>query len=436
MNFEDILSVIKNTVRISDVVSQKVRLQNKGTGKFLGLCPFHKEKTPSFNVLDNDGYYHCFGCGESGDIVKFIQVIENLNFPEAIKHLADKYGIPCNKTSEASNSKYNKVKDAILQVQHIFLESFKANSNAQKYLEGRNLSSTTIFDFGIGYSDEDVIAKASKLGIASQLLLDAGLAKKREDGSLYSFFRKRITIPIRNVRGEIVGFGARSIDSNEKIKYINTAETLLFKKKDVLYNFDKAIKCKKLDNQNLILVEGYMDVITMYQAGFKTAIAPMGTGLTESQISQILNVDLSPVICMDGDNAGWLASLRIAKLMLKLLKPGMLPRFVILRKAKDPDEVLNKFGISYFMDLIQNSISIDVFLWSVLSQKTDFNNPASVSLLLYEIDDLTSSITHKAVKSAYRSKFYDLYYDNKRNLKKFLICKCKELKTHMFYLIY
>lgn len=419
---------IKRTLYLSVVVSEVVKLKRVGNGKMSGCCPFHKEKTASFYVNDIDGFYKCFGCGESGDIFTFTQKVHRLDFPEALKMLADKAGI----VLEAPK------KEDIIQKQQIeqsrgilefstdyFYQKLPTTKKAIDYItEKRKLTKDTIEFFKIGYAPSG--------GRLCEILLNSGYSKNDiyNSGMVSSinnkvdFFEDRIVIPILDISGKIVGFGGRIIEDRDGVaKYINSRDSALFKKSNLLFNHrvarDEVVKNKK----HFIVVEGYMDVIAMHQCGFKHCVAPLGTSITEAQIEILLKVDKDIVICMDNDDAGKNAAIKIAKILLKTIKAGNAPKFVTLNKAKDLDEVINSSDspaeAAFAIDLmIDSSMELQDFLWHTLSAKFNLSNANEIALFSKTLKEYYETITDRELKDFYTAELDKRIYYLKRNLGK------------------
>ena len=279
----DFAEQLKAQLNIVEVIGQYVPLKRQGSGaRYVGLCPFHSENTPSFNVNGTLGFYKCFGCEAKGDVFKFIQERENLTFPETLKMLAERYGIPMPERQRPDDAESQK-KAALYEMQEIaastFQDNFRASggADARKYVEGRNVSKESMDEFRIGLSDasgHQLIKKLQKFGAA--LMEESGLVGKREDGSFYDRFRGRLMFPIHNEAGKIIGFGGRALKPDDKPKYMNSPGTPLYNKSTVLYNLHRA-KTDARKNSRMILVEGYMDVIGVYAAGIKEVVAASGT---------------------------------------------------------------------------------------------------------------------------------------------------------------
>lgn len=331
---------------IVNVVSSYVRLEKKSSLNHFGLCPFHEEKTPSFSVSPGKQIFYCFGCQKGGNVIKFIQEIENLSYPEAIRFLADRAGLVIEETEDADwkerfegqNQAYEALREAA-RFFYSYLEGPKG-SEARAYLKKRGIDRSLYRKYGLGFSphEADVLSRALKeKGIGQQALLDSGLVRKSSGPGTYDFFRGRLMFPIIDVSGRVLAFGGRAI-TDQGPKYINSSETLVYHKGKYLFGMPQAVKSS---SKVWLLVEGYMDVLALAKAGIDWAVAPLGTALTSFQAQAIRRYVDQMHILMDGDRAGREASLRAGQL---LEKAGVAVSHIFLAGAKDPDDYYNQFG--------------------------------------------------------------------------------------------
>lgn len=340
---------------IVSVVSQYVSLTRRG-GNYVGLCPFHNEKTASFNVSPDRQFFHCFGCGAGGDVITFLMRIENLDFPDAVYQLAERAGLTVPENDAEIRSQKQK-KDRLLALSrdaarffHTVLQGAEGKE-ALSYLLGRGLSVSTIKKFGLGFAPnawDKLLREMTQLGYTKQELLDAGLAVSNKTGGLYDRFRNRVMFPIIDVRGAVIGFGGRVMDDSTP-KYLNSPETVIFNKRRNLFALNLA---KKSAGERMILAEGYMDVIALHQAGFDCAVASLGTALTQEQTRLIARYKNEVVIAYDADNAGVNAANRAIEL---LKEAGVAIKILRIPNAKDPDEFIKKFGREKFERLLDGS---------------------------------------------------------------------------------
>jgi DNA primase len=352
MNFAEQL---KSQLNIVDVVGQYVRLKRSGAGpRYVGLCPFHSEKTPSFGVHSTLQFYKCFGCDASGDVFKFVMELESLTFPEALKLLAERYGIPMPERQRSDDPDTQR-RAALLEMHEIAAETFQNNlrssagAEARSYLESRGVSRAAMDEFRLGLSDssgQQLVQKLQKFGPA--LLEESGLVGKRQEGSgFYDRFRARLMFPIHSESGQVIAFGGRALRSNDEPKYLNSPETKIYKKSGVLYNLHRA-KIDARKDDRMILVEGYMDVIGIYTAGIHEVVASCGTSLTieqvraiKRQISQQQASTGEIILNFDADNAGAKST---EKYIGTLLSEGLRVKVLELAGGLDADEYIQKNG--------------------------------------------------------------------------------------------
>ena len=287
----DFVEQVKSSVDIVQVIGERVRLRKSGAARYLGLCPFHNEKTPSFTVHAGLGFYKCFGCGVSGDVIKYVEQIEGISFYEALKLLAERHGIPMPKRAGYSDPDM-RLRAALHQMHEIAEESFRerlngpAGAEARGYLERRGVAPETAAQFGLGYADRSgrfLLRLLDQRSFTPEQLEASGLVGRRDDGSFYDRFRNRLLFPIHNETGKVIGFGGRALSPDDNPKYLNSPETPIYKKSYVLYNLHRAKDgVRKADRT--VLVEGYMDVIGVYTAGVREVVASCGTSLTTQQV--------------------------------------------------------------------------------------------------------------------------------------------------------
>ena len=369
-----------------DLVSQHVRLKAAGKG-FVGLCPFHREKTPSFHVHSEKQFYHCFGCGEGGNVISFVMATERLKFLEAVKFLAERAGMSLpegdseDKDAKASEIMQKAIKDRIHKANleaakfyHMSLMSLSGRS-AVDYLASRGIDAKTRKAFGLGYAPggwenlKDVLLKG---GYEEEFLLKAGLLAE-SNNKTYDRFRNRIIFPIIDVNGAIVGFGGRATDDSEP-KYLNSSESLAFDKGKVLYGLNRLTKLRPLGN--IILTEGYMDVIAMHQFGFENAVASLGTSLTVEQAKLLRRNAKQILVAYDGDAAGKKATLKALEIFKNV---GCDARAITFPEATDPDEALRIHGKDVFKGYLENSLAITGFRIWQLSDEYDFNTKNGIT---------------------------------------------------------
>src|SRR5436190_4941633 len=307
----DFVEQVKSSVDIVKVVGEYVRLRKAGGARYIGLCPFHNEKTPSFGVHPVHQFYKCFGCGEGGDVLKFIMKIDGLSFYEALKLLAERNGIPIPKRQEYSDPE-TRQRAAIFQMHEIAEQAFRehlhgsAGAEARAYLEKRGVDPEIAEQFGIGYADGTgrfLLRKLQEHSFNAEQLEASGLVGRRDDGTFYDRFRHRLIFPIHNETGKVIAFGGRALDPGEQAKYLNSPETAIYKKSGVLYNLHRAKEGIR-KNDRTLLVEGYMDVIGVWAAGIREVVATCGTALTTAQIKMMKRHSPRIIVNFDPDAAG------------------------------------------------------------------------------------------------------------------------------------
>jgi DNA primase len=339
MDFKD---RVKDAADIGQVIGEVVRLKRLGPNRMIGLCPFHQEKTPSFNVHLDKQFFYCFGCQKGGDVFRFVMEMEAVGFFDALKSLAERYGIPLPQRTDLSDAA-SRERDALLTIQRIAYEHFRRslNAEARRYLESRHVQGETIEEFGLGYAPPGAtLARIlSQEGFSREEQLASGLIAARDDGSLYDRFRHRLMFPIHNESGKTIAFGGRALGDDEP-KYLNSSDSKLYTKKRVLYNLNRAKEAIRRDDFS-ILVEGYMDVIGLVQAGMRNVVASCGTALSEDHVRAIKRHSDRVVVNFDPDRAGANAAERSIQM---LLEESMKIRVLALEDGLDPDEFVAKYG--------------------------------------------------------------------------------------------
>ncbi len=365
MRFDErFLDEIKSRVRLSDVIGKTVKLKRQGR-EYAGLSPFTKEKTPSFFVNDDKGFWHDFSSGKHGDLIGFLQEVERLSFPEAVERIANEAGVPLPAADPQAQEREQKrlgLQEWLELAQRWFAANLKRppGKEAREYLERRGLPADQWERFGLGYAPNSRTGLKDALvqrGARPADLVEAGLLISPEGGGQpYDRFRDRIIFPITDTRGRIVSFGGRAMNPDDKAKYLNGPETALFHKGKLVYGMSEARRLRGAggDDQPIVVVEGYMDVIACQRAGI-AAVAPMGTALTEEQMEVLWRLDREPVLCFDGDKAGLRAAYRAVDRALPQLKPGRSFRFVLLTGGQDPDDVLREKGALALRDMLSRT---------------------------------------------------------------------------------
>ena len=409
------LNEIKDKISVSQVVEKTVQLKKRGK-EFVGLSPFTKERTPSFTVNDEKQFYHCFSTNKHGDIFTFLVEVGGLSFPEAVEKLADEAGVQLRTFSPAEEEKINKSKKIFeaLEISKSFFSSQifdDNNSLALKYIRERGLDDKIINSYEIGYAPQGNKLEKFLLskGVSHEIMTLAGMTikdEKRKD-NFYDRFRNRIIFPIRDIRNRVVGFGGRVINSNDQPKYLNSPETPVFHKGSLLYNFSK-IRPNLKNNDNLIVVEGYMDVVSLASKGFQNAVAPLGTAITETQLNILWKDSDSPIICFDGDKAGKQASFRATEIALKLLKPNKTLRFINLPDNLDPDDYIKNFGLESFNKFVDNASPLQSIIWDLCLQESNIDTPEGKAGFETMLRAKLNLIGDKSIKKHYGLLFKDM----------------------------
>lgn len=415
---DDTIEEIRLKNDIVDVISGYVKLQRKGSSYF-GLCPFHNEKSPSFSVSPGKQMYYCFGCGAGGNVFTFVMEYENYSFPEAVKFLADRVGVdlPEQEYNEEMK-KQQDLKSRILDLNKMAANYFyfqlrhESGKLAMEYLKGRELSDETIKGFGLGYANkysDDLYLYLKKKGISDELLSQSGLMNVDEKHGMYDKFWNRVIFPIMDVNGRVIGFGGR-VMGDGKPKYLNSPETKVFDKSRNLYGLYIARTSRK---KNLLVCEGYMDVISLHQAGFKNAVASLGTALTTQHASLLKRYTEEVVLTYDSDEAGMKAALRAIPI---LKAAGLSAKVLDMKPYKDPDEFIKALGAEAFQDRIDHAVNSFFFEIDVLQKsyqmedpesKTEFYNQVAKRLLEFE-QELERENYIEAIAARYHVGFENL----------------------------
>ena len=401
----DFTDELRSRITLSDIVGKRVKLVKKGN-RMSGLCPFHNEKTPSFYVNDTDGFYHCFGCGVSGDAISFLREQEGMDFMTAIRQLAEMAGmaVPQSTPVDAERAQARQTAMDILEAGTRFFQSSlltDAGREAAAYLKNRGLNEDIIRQFRLGYAPQSGLrASLSQKSFSADQMQIAGLTGlSQRDGSAYDYFRNRVMFPIENRQGKVIAFGARALGDAQP-KYLNSPEGPTFSKKAVLYGWNQARE-RVRRGLPLLVVEGYMDVIAVTTAEVAGALAPLGTALTEQQIQLVWKLHNEPILCFDGDAAGQKAAMRAITRILPLLEPGRTVRLASLPEGQDPDDILNKEGPEGLQRIIASASSLTDALWQKLAQQYDLNDPSARAAFWAEIRGLVRSIAHNQTRQAY-----------------------------------
>ena len=441
---KEYLDEIKTRLKVSSVVSKTVNLKKRGK-EFIGLSPFKTEKTPSFTVNDEKGFYHCFSTSEHGNIFDFVIKTQNLKFGEAVKFLANLAGMQpytfSKQDLERENTweKYSSIYIQYVEFYHNALLKNENSNLAKKYLKNRKISKEEVFKFKIGYVEKNPsFYEKLRKDFEEKTLVETGLFYLDEKKKIYvERFRDRIIFPINSISGKPIGLGGRTIQENNYLaKYINSPETYFFKKGSNLYNLDFARKfSNKIDH--VYLVEGYMDVIGLSKNGIENVVANLGTSLTDRQILILNQFFDDVIICFDGDESGYKAALRAAENSIKELQPEKQISFLFLPNNEDPDSFTNKNGKDYFIDFSKkNKISIHQFIFEHYNKETD-NNPSSMAIFEKKLREITNTIKDKFIKKYileyFLEKISSFTPHTNNNKKRFIKKKTNSLKTTQRY---
>ena len=412
------LDELRSRISLSDVVGRKVqwdlRKSNQAKGDMWAPCPFHQEKTASFHVDENKGFYYCFGCQAKGDAIGFVRETENVNFIEAVEILAAEVGLPMPEFDPKSKEKSdrNKILIEIMEQSVNFFRltlNSKQGKHALEYLHKRGLNSAVIEHFEIGFAPPDQTILTQKLidkGYEIDAIIETGMSARSDDGNrYYDRFRGRVMFPIRDGRGRCIAFGGRSLDPAARAKYLNSPETPLFDKGRTLYNLAGA-RSAVGRAEPLIVTEGYMDVIALHSGNFSGAIAPLGTAITEQQLQSMWRISPEPIIALDGDKAGLRAAYRLIDLSLPLLKTGQALRFSLMPEGKDPDDLIRNEGPSFFKNLIEEAIPMVDLIWKRETDGKSFDSPERRALLDKSLNDVIALIKENNLRNYYKDALF------------------------------
>lgn len=407
------LDELRSRLSLTQVVGRKVmwdtRKSNQGKGDMWAPCPFHHEKTASFHVDDQKGFYYCFGCQAKGDAINFVCETENVSFIEAVEILAGEAGMPMPQRDPKSQEKADR-RTLLSDVMQMAVQYFRltlnagAGADARAYLDQRGLDAAARDRFEIGFAPngwqglwDHLVGK----GVAPDLILAGGLAKpSSKGGKPYDTFRNRIMFPIHDARGRCIAFGGRAMDPNDNAKYLNSPETELFDKGRSLYHQGPAREAAG-KGQPLIVAEGYMDVIALAQAGFGASVAPLGTAVTENQLQLMWRISNEPIIALDGDKAGLRAAMRLIDLALPLLEAGKSLRFAMMPEGQDPDDLLRAKGPSAVQKVLDQAMPMVNLLWQREIEGKVFDSPERKAALDKELREKIKTIQDPSIRAHY-----------------------------------
>ncbi len=397
---------------LSAVISPTVKLIRAGR-EWKACCPFHNEKTPSFTVNDDKGFYHCFGCGAHGDAIRFLTDQRGMPFMDAVKELAAKAGMdvpaPDPRAKERAERTAN-LTDVMAEVAKWYVEQLNgiAGADAREYLKRRGIEQETMQRFGLGLApDSRGALKRALEKLGEDKLVETGMLIKPEEGDTYDRFRGRLMFPVRDPRGRVIAFGGRILGEGEP-KYLNSPDTPLFDKGRTLYNIDRASPASRAAKR-LIVVEGYMDVIALDRAGISEVVAPNGTAVAEAQLERMWRLDPSPILCFDGDSAGRKAAIRAALRALPLIGPERTLRFVELPAGQDPDDVIRSGGRKAFEALLETPEPLDARLWRHEVEAAPLTTPEARAGLKQRLIEHSRTIADRSLAQLYRDQWLNRF---------------------------
>jgi DNA primase len=406
----DFLEELRGRLSLADTIGRKVKLVRRGR-ELVGLCPFHNEKSPSFTVSEEKGFFYCFGCGAHGDLVSFVMRSEGLGFLEAVERLAEQAGLPVPQSSPVERERAQRQATLLgaLEAAAAWFERqlvAPGGRAALEYLRRRGLADGTIARFRLGFAPDNrgaLKAALSDAGFPEALQLEAGLLVRPEGGGQsYDRFRGRVMFPITDRRGRVIAFGGRIMGDGQP-KYLNSPETPVFHKGRVLYGLAQAMGAAR-ETGEIVVVEGYMDVIALSQAGLQHAVAPLGTALTEDQIALLWQIAAEPILCFDGDAAGQRAAARAADRALPLLQPGKSLRFALLPPGDDPDSLVGRLGAGPMRELLGQARPLVSLLWEQETVGRAFDTPERRAGLRRRLQERAAAIADREVQQLYRTE--------------------------------
>ncbi|MDU4333649.1 MAG: DNA primase [Finegoldia magna] len=427
---QDKIDEIKSVADIVSVIGDYVELKRAGSN-YVGLCPFHNEKTPSFSVSPSKGIFHCFGCGVGGDVISFIMQKEGMSYPEAIKFLADKLGILV-ETNEVNKEKYEhrkKLFEINNEAKLFYYKNLLINDIPKDYIKKRNLNNNLINKFIIGYADgkNSLYRHLLQKGYQKDDIIEVGLINQDEKGNVYDKFRNRLMFPIIDIRGNVIGFGGRSL-ADSRAKYMNSPQSLAYDKSKNVYGVSNLKNSTKVGK--IILVEGYMDVISLTNYGFDYAIASLGTSLTHDQAKLIKRYCKNIYICYDGDSAGQNATSRAIEIFKE---QDISPNIIVIPDNMDPDDYIKQYGNESFNRLIDNAMDSVIYEYKKILQKYDINDVKEKIQLIDDLTTLLSKLDREVIRDEYIKRFSDDLNIEYLSLKKDVSSKLNEVKPNITF---
>jgi len=409
------LDELRSRTTLSNLVGRTVPMKKAGN-EFKACCPFHQEKTPSFWVNDQKGFYHCFGCGAHGDAIRWLTEARGMAFKDAVKQLAEDTGLELPKPAPEEMARQQRAlgQHEIMEAAAAYFQTGLSQSQgtaAREYLRRRDVEERALAEFRLGYAPDGRGNLAKALPeYTQQQLTEAGLLISVEEKEPYDRFRNRLMVPIRDPRGRTIAFGGRILGDGEP-KYLNSPDTFLFDKSRVLFNLDRAGPASRQAGR-IIVVEGYFDVIALDQVGIREAVAPMGTALTETQLEQLWRLVDEPILCFDGDAAGRKAAERAAARAMPNLRPGKQLRIALLPGGQDPDDFIRSRGKGSFEETVERATPLAAFLYRAELDRIDTTRPEQRAHLRKTLDDLAASCTDRFVAEEFSRSFKELFYED------------------------
>ncbi len=422
---KNFLDEIQARIPVSEIVGSRIKIQKAGN-EFKACCPFHSEKTPSFTINDQKGFYHCFGCGAHGDVISFLTNHDKMSFKEAVEQLATRAGIQIPKPSKQQKQQYKTLDRGykLLEAAASWFEQQLLHPNNQRallYMLERGISKTILKTFKVGYAPSNsnkMIEALSSLGYSKIEMEKFGLIRKstKKQGEYYAFFRDRIIFPVFDIKGRVVAFGGRILPhayggpnpalGKTPAKYMNSSDSEIFHKGTMLYGHMQNVRRAIANGQKLVIVEGYMDVIALAQFGYIAAVAPLGTALTENQIEaawRLITTDKlkAPIVCFDGDTAGMRAATRAIDRTLPILKPDHSLHFAFLPNGHDPDSLIRENGKAAFNDIVAKPLNLFSMLWEEVAKDRDLKTPESLAGFKDAITNKARYIANKNVQDLF-----------------------------------
>ena len=419
---ESFIQEILNRIDVVDVVDQRVKLKKAGAN-YVACCPFHQEKSPSFTVSPSKQFYHCFGCGAHGSAISFLMEYDGLTFIESVQSIANQLGLAV--PNDQSNAKKDKADDFKLEeilkkANQYFKKNLRSSELAINYLKKRGLTGAIAREFQIGYASDDWQGLKKEFeNYEEPKLQTAGLVQKNDSGKIYDRFRNRIIFPIINAKGNIIGFGGRVINKDDQPKYYNSPETPLFKKSYEVYGLPQAKKGIREDN-NILIVEGYMDVISLYQHGIQNAVATLGTATTIYHLKKLIRYTKKITFCFDGDHAGKEAAWKALNTAVEILEDNYEFYFLFLPEGEDPDTFITKNSIQDFKKYIDQATPLTEFIVRRLTENNDLTSQENKIKFINNFEPIYKKIKSNKYKIFLIKKIADLIHFSQREIEKMM----------------